>query len=167
MHMNFSASVSLTPKGVEEALNRAYKLNVRLRSVLILLGKPQTIEYILQMRQALFNHEEIIELINDLVDGGFVSVDGGAIPRAEVSSSGGNIQLVDDIIISEAKFLLVDFCVDSFGTQSQTFVDEIGGCKNEKNLQLCLKNIYAATEKHSPDRLPVLLKIIEEINATA
>jgi hypothetical protein len=165
--MNLSASLSLTPKGVEEALNRAYKLNIRLRSVLILLGKPQTLEYVLQMRQALFNHEEIIELINELANEGFVHVNGGTVPRATSPVSGGKIQLLDGIIISEAKFLLVDFCVDSFGTQSQTFVDELGGCKNEKNLQLCLKNIYAATEMHSPDRLPGLLKIIEEINATA
>jgi hypothetical protein len=164
--MNLSASLSLTPKGVDEALNRTYKLNIRQRSILILLGKPQTIENILQ-KQQIFNQDEIIELINQLANEGFVAINGGTMPRAAASAPSGNIQLLDGIIISEAKFLLVDFCVDSFGTQSQTFVDELGGCKNEKNLQLCLKNIYAATEANSPDRLPVLLKIIEEINATA
>jgi hypothetical protein len=164
--MNSSASVSLTPKGVDEALNRTYKLNIRQRSVLILLGKPQTIDYILQ-KQQLFNQDEVMEIINQLVSEGFVAVSGGTIPGASAPTSGGNIQLMEGIVISEAKFLLVDFCVDSFGTQSQTFVDELGGCKNEKNLQLCLKNIYAAIETHSPDRLPALMKIIGEINATA
>lgn len=164
--MNSSASVSLTPKGVDEALNRTYKINIRQRSVLILLGKPQTIEYILQ-KQQLFDQDEVLEIINQLVSAGFVEVSGGAIPRPSIPASGGIIQLLEGIVVSEAKFLLVDFCVDSFGTQSQTFVDELGGCKNEKNLQLCLKNIYAAIEAHSPDRLPVLMKIIGEINATA
>ena len=164
--MNSSPSVSLTPKGVDEALNRTYKINIRQRSVLILLGKPQTIEYVLQ-KQQLFNQDEVMEIINQLVSEGFVAVSGGTIPHASAPASGGNIQLKEGIVISEAKFLLVDFCVDSFGTQSQTFVDELGGCKNEKNLQLCLKNIYAAIETHSPDRLPTLMKIIGEINATA
>lgn len=165
--MNLSASLSLTAKGVDEALNRTYKVNIRLRSVLILLGKPQTIEYVLQ-KQQLLDKEEVIAIINQLVSEGFVYAEGGTIPRATSSAaSGGNIRLLEGIVISEAKFLLVDFCVDSFGTHSQTFVDELGACRNEKNLQLCLKNIYAAIEMHSPDRLPILLKIVAEINATA
>ncbi len=164
--MNSSASLSLSPKGVDEALNRTYKLNIRQRSVLILLGKPQTVEYILQ-KQQLLNQDEVIEIINQLVSEGFVEVSGGSMPRSSAPAASGNIQLLEGIVISEAKFLLVDFCVDSFGTQSQAFVDELGGCKNEKNLQLCLKNIYAAIETHSPDRLPALMKIVGEINATA
>jgi hypothetical protein len=164
--MNLSASLSLTPKGVEEVQNRTYKLNIRQRSVLILLGKPQTIEHILQTHQ-IFKQDEIVELINHLANEGFVDVNGETLSRATTPASGGNIQLKDGIIISEARFLLVDFCVDNFGTQSQTFVDEIGGCKNEKNLQLCLKNIYNAAEKQNPESLPALLKIIEEINKTA
>lgn len=163
--MNLSASLSLTPKGVEEVMNRAFKLSVRHRSVLIVLGKPQTIEHILQMQQ-IYHHDEIIETINDLVNEGFVAVNGTAILRATTSAPSGNIQLVDGITISEAKFLLIDFCVDSFGTQSQKYVDELGGCKNEKCLQLCLAEIYAATEIRSPDRLPALLEIVKEINAT-
>lgn len=164
--MNLTASLSLTQKGEEEVTTRAYKLSIRLRSVLIFLGKPLTLEYLLQ-KQQLFNQKEVIEIINELANDGFVAVDGENTGRAAVQASGGSVQLVEGIIISEAKFLLVDFCVDSFGTQSQKFVDELGGCKNEMKLQLCLKNIYAATEKLSPDSLSALVKIIKEINATA
>ncbi len=164
--MKLSASLSLTPKGVEEVLNRTYKLNFRQRSVLILLGKPQTIDHIIQKLQ-IFSQDEVIEVIRDIENGGFIAVNGGAIPRATAPASGGNIQLLDGIIITEAKFLLVDFCVDSFGTQSQEFIDEIGSCENKNNLQLCLKKIYATTEMHAHDRMPILLKIIAEINATA
>jgi hypothetical protein len=165
--MKLSASLSLTPKGVDEALNRVHKISVRQRSVLILLGTPQTVEHVISKRESLFSHEEILETIIELADGGFVSIDGEPAGRPSVSASGEIIQIANDIIISEAKFLLVDFCVDSFGTQSQKFVDQIGACKNEKNLQLCLKNIYAITESQCPDQLPVLMRVITEINKTA
>ena len=164
--MDLSASLSLTPKGVDEVLNRACKLSVRQRSILLLLGKPQTLKYIFQ-KQEMFDHEEIMEVISNLSNEGFVEVSGATMPRATAPASGGNIQLLDGIIISEAKFLLVDFCVDIFGKHSQKFVDELGGCKNEKHLQTCLKNIRIAAEEHSPDRLAVLLKVIADINATA
>ena len=164
--MNLSASVSLTPKGVDEALNRTYKIHIRQRSVLILLAKPQSVEYILQ-KQQLFKQDEVFEIINQLINEGFVEINGGGMQRSSAPIAGGNMQLLEGIIISEAKFLLVDFCVDSFGTKSQAFVDEIGGCKNEKSLQLSLGNIYSAIETQSPDRLPLLMKIVAEINATA
>jgi hypothetical protein len=165
-NVNLSASVSLTPKGVDEVLNRSCKLRVRQRSVLLLLGTPQTLDYIFKKLQ-IVDHEEITEVINNLSDEGFVEISGGTMPRATAPALGGNIQLLEGIIISEAKFLLVDFCVDSFGKRSQKFVDELDSCKNEKHLQTCLKNICVATEEQSPDRLAVLLKVIAEINATA
>lgn len=167
--MNLSASLSLTPKGVDEVTDRTYKLNIRKRSVLILLKNPQAIELILE--KVVFPQEEVLEAIKELADDGFLIVSGGEVPRGVFtgpdSDSGGSYHLLNDIILSEAKFLLVDFCVDSFGTQSQGFVDELGACKNEATLQFCLRHIHAATDKLCPDRLPVLQKVIAEINATA
>lgn len=164
--MKLSDSLSLTAKGEDEVKNRTHKLDIRHRSVIISFGKTQTFEYILQ-KQQLFNQKEATEIINNLVNDGFVAINGEAARRAEIHAPSGNIQLADGFIMSEAKFLLVDFCVDSFGTQSQNHVDELGVCKSEKCLQLCLKNIYATTEMLNPERLLVLLKIITEINATA
>lgn len=164
--MDLSASLSLTPKGVDEVSNRTCKLGVRQRGILLLLGKPQTLEYIF-IKLQIFDHEEIMEVISNLSNEGFVEVRGGAMPRATAPTSGRNIQLQDGIIISEAKFLLVDFCVDSFGKHAQKLMDELDGCKNEKHLQTCLKNIHAAIEEHNPSRLAVLLKVITDINATA
>jgi hypothetical protein len=143
-----------------------YKRNVRQRSILLLLSKPQTLESIFKKLQ-IVDHEEIMEIINNLASEGFIEIGSGSLPPATAPALAANIQLLDGIIISEGKFLLVDFCVDSFGTQSQQFVDELGSCKDEKNLQTCLKKIYAAAEEHCPDRLSVLMKIVAEINATA
>ncbi|SFN78170.1 hypothetical protein SAMN05660284_02243 [Formivibrio citricus] len=175
--MNLSAGLHITPKGVDEVKNRVYKLSIRKRSVLILLEKPQTVEYVIQ--KSVFHKDEILEEINSLIRDGFLTASGdvpGGAPAAKPSeaqaaaggaSGGGNFQLSDDIILSEAKFLLVDFCVDTFGTQSQSYVDEIGECKNAKNLYLSLRNIYAATEKQYPNRVAALLGVIKEINETA
>ena len=82
-------------------------------------------------------------------------------------SSGGAFYLKEDIILSEAKFLLTDFCVDCFGTQSQSFVDEISESKNVKSLLHCLRSIHAATEKQFPQQLSVLQDVVREINETA
>jgi hypothetical protein len=83
------------------------------------------------------------------------------------ASAATHLHLDDEVILSEAKFLLTDFCVDSFGTQSQVFVDGIRGCKSVKDLRFHTNDIYTATGKFCPDRLPTLLAVIEEINATA
>lgn len=178
--MNLSASLQITPKGVDEVKNRIYKLSIKKRSVLILLECPQSIDYIL--KKTVFHRDEILEEISGLVDGGFVSVVAGEVPRPAASSpatvagsgpvtvtpsSGGAFYLKEDIILSEAKFLLTDFCVDCFGTQSQSFVDEISESKNVKSLLHCLRSIHATTERQCPQQLSVLQDVVREINETA
>lgn len=164
MKMNLSGcSISLTPKGLDEAMNRTYKVNVKYRSVLIHLGtKPQPVERTLHIH-SVFEPDEVIETISGLIREGFV-----ALHDAEAAApSGEDFRLQDGIIVSEAKFLLVDFCVNSFGTQSQMFTNEIGKCKTEQNLRVCLRNIFAVALESCPDRLPSLLKVVTEINKTA
>lgn len=172
MEANVSPSLQITPKGVDEVQHRVYKLNIRKRSVLILLDKPQTIEQVLH--RTVFPEQEIVEEIQTLVRDGFIEMSrGGAqIPAAPAPAplpppSAGGFALLDDIIISEAKFQLVDFCVDSFGTRSQAFVDEIRACKNAQEIDLYLRHIVATAEKLCPERLPLLQSLVKEINATA
>jgi hypothetical protein len=165
--MKPSATLSLTRKGRDELLNRVYKLNIRLRSMLILLANPKSLEHIQDMRRDIFSSDEVTELVHELMSGGFIAADGEPVPQATVTLPGANSQLADGIIISEAKFLLVDFCVDSFGTQSKTFVDEIGTCKNARHMSLCLNRIFSATQMQCPGRMHVLLQVIACINNTA
>jgi len=164
----------LTLKGEDEVKRRAYKLSMKKRSVLILLDKPKTIEHV--FAKSVFPQNEIIEEIEALVRDGFISLSGDTVSRPFTSASpaaavapdsDGTIHLDDEIILSEAKFMLTDFSVDSFGTHSQAFVDAIRACKRVQELRLCLGGILAATEKQCPNRLPVLLGLIKEINETA
>ena len=175
MKENLSANLQITQKGTDEVLHRVHKLNIRKRSVLILLDKPQTIEQVLH--RTVFPEEEIVEEIQVLIRDGFIELsrEGERTPSEaarpttaqEPISGSGSFHLDGEIILSEAKFQLVDFCVDSFGTESQSFVDQIRGCRNAKDLDSYLRQIFDAAQNICPDRLPLLVKVIKEINETA
>lgn len=175
--MNLSDNLHITPKGEDEIKRRVYKLDMKKRSLLILLDKPQTIDHLI--KKTVLHIEEFLAEINTLIQEGFVASGGdAAVSRASAGAPGvarsapaaagsAHIHVDDEVILSEAKFLLTDFSVDSFGTESQAFVDGIRACKNVKDLRLQLGAILAATEKLCPKQLPTLLNVIREINATA
>lgn len=166
--MDLSTSLHITEKGEDEVRCRAYKLNLKKRSVLNMLDKPKPVEHVLA--KSVFPRNEIIEEIEALIRDGFISLTGNAVPRPAapaVAQGATGIQLDDEIVLSEAKFMLTDFSVDSFGTQSQVFVDAIRACKSVEDLRFCLNKIFAETEKQCPNRLPMLVGLVVEINETA
>lgn len=170
--MDLSTNLHITQKGEDEVKRRVYKLSMKKRSVLILLDKPKAVEHLLL--KSVFPQNEIVEEIDALIRDGFIALSGEGTPRpdkpdlpATAPALGSSFDLDDEIILSEAKFLLTDFSVDSFGTQSQAFVDGIRACKSVNDLRLSLGTLFTAAEKQCPDRLPVLLGLIKEINETA
>jgi len=172
--LDLSASLHLTPKGEDEIKRRVYKLDMKKRSLMILLDKPQTVDHL--AHKTVLHLDEFLAEINTLVHEGFVAIGGGStqpsgapgLARSTPGASVGNhLHLDDEVIVSEAKFLLTDFCVDSFGTQSQAFVDAIRTCKSVKDIRPQLNEVFAATQKFCPKQLPTLLDIITAINATA
>ena len=176
MNANTSAHLNLTAKGKEEVEHRVHKLDIKKRSVLLLLDKPHTIAEVLHA--TVFAEEEILEVVQLLIRDGFVEIsreDGQPQPAApppaaaqvQPPASSGGFRLNEEIMLSEAKFLLVDFCVDSFGTESQAFVDQIRACKNVNELGAYLKQVVAAAESICPERLPALVDVVKEINETA
>ena len=168
--MEASVSLHITPKGLDELDRRAYKLSTRKRSVLILLAKPQTVAEL--TRRSVFQ-DDIVEDIQLLVRDGFIALrrdeaELPAVPDPAVAEAPvGGMHLDEEVMLSEAKFLLVDFCVDSFGTQSQAFVDEIRECRSAKDLDVYLRTIVTATRKNCPHRFATLTSVVDEINATA
>lgn len=170
--MNFSTSLQLTSKGADEVARRSYKLSLKKRSVLILLDQAQTIEYVL--RKSVFPREEIVDEIRALLRDAFIAICGGEARRPDDKAKAAGLPIVDggfllypDISLSEAKFLLIDFCVDRFGTRSDALVEEIRACSREKELGCCLGKTFAAVEKQCPDGLPALHELIKRINDTA
>ncbi len=170
--MDASITLYNTQKGTDEIQHRTYKLNIKKRSLLILLETPHTIEEV--MRKTVFPHNEMADEILALIQDGFIrqgskdeapslaqEVGQGTAPTPQM------LQLDDEIILSEAKFLLSDFCVDSFGTQSKGFAEDIRACQDVDHIRQCLNRIFALTSKHCPEHLPRLLEIVKEINDTA
>jgi hypothetical protein len=173
--MNVSGSLQLTQKGEDELKRRVYKLGMKKRSLLILLEKPQTIEHVL--KRTVLPADEFEAEVHSLVSEGFLVADVAldaspsrgpasvASPAAQPSST--DFYIDEDIILSEAKFLLTDFCVDSFGTGSQVFVDEIRACSKTQEFGSCFARALAEAKKRCPERVPTLLALVKEINDTA
>ncbi len=165
--MDLSIVLHNTPKGEDEVKSRSNKLSFRKRSVLILLDKLQTVDNVLH--KTVFPKDEIVSDIQELIRDGFVAISGADVSSQSAVASGSEarFELDDEIILSEAKFLLTDFAVDSFGMQSQTIANQIRACKDVRELRICLGGIFSITERQCPDRLPVLLGLVGEINETA
>ena len=165
--MDLSIVLHNTPKGEDEVKSRSNKLSFRKRSVLILLDKLQTVDNVLH--KTVFPKDEIVSDIQELIRDGFVAISGAEVSSQSAAALGSEarFELDDEIILSEAKFLLTDFAVDSFGMQSQTIANQIRACKDVRELRICLGGIFSITERQCPDRLPVLLGLVNEINETA
>jgi hypothetical protein len=165
--VDLSVILHNTPKGQDEVKSRSNKLSFRKRSVLILLDKLQTVEHVLH--KTVFPKDEIVSDIQELIRDGFVAVSGADATSQVADAAGvsGELRLDDEIIVSEAKFLLTDYSVDSFGMQSETISNQVRACKDVRELRVCLSGIYSLTEKLCPDRLTALVKVVAEINETA
>jgi hypothetical protein len=152
-----------------------YKLGMKKRSLLILLEKPQTIEHV--MKRTVLPADEFEAEVQSLVNEGFLVADVAigappsqgpasiAPPAAQPSST--EFYIDEEIILSEAKFLLTDFCVDSFGTASQTFVDQIRACSKTQDFVGCFARTLAEAKRRCPEHVPALLALVKEINDTA
>ena len=71
--MDSSTWLAITPKGEEEIQHRRHQLSIRKRSVLVSLEKPHTVEQILE--RTVFSEDEILDEINNLLQGGFIALD--------------------------------------------------------------------------------------------
>ena len=69
--MDFSTSLKITAKGAEEIKSRTHKLGMKKRSVLLLLDKPQMVQYILG--KSVFPQAEIMADIHELVADEFIA----------------------------------------------------------------------------------------------
>lgn len=164
--MKMTDSLSLSEKGHDELINRTYKLNMQQRGVLILLKTPCIYESFLQ-KPLVNNSNDFIVILEGLAVEGFIAINANGSARETGTISEPDLQLQEGIVVSEAKFQLINYCVDNFGTKSQELVTQISECTNEKQLQHCLNDIVTATKKEIPDQLKYLFQITKEINKTA
>lgn len=165
--MDLKDGVSISPKGTEEVKGRVYKLGMKKRSVLILLETPRTLEYLIS--KSVLPRPELFLEIESLFKEGFIFL-GGTVAQPSASAPKAvlnDMSLKSGIVLSEAKFLMIDFWVDSFGTEAEEFTQEVGACENSVDLNVCLRKLIEGLEKNCAHRLPMVGSMIREINETA
>ncbi len=201
-----AAQFALTIKGSEELTTRAHKLNLKLRSVLLLIqkGGAATIDALVQ--NSILPREEIILCLRGLVNDHFVALEGaGSNGPATISAlvrnsgpatmngaprSAGPVtmngtarpqpastsaatappapQISPSIDAgaspSQARFLLCDFCLDTFGMAAQPMIDAVNDTRTIPEVQRALENIVRQVKAQHPDKLELLAEKVREIN---
>lgn len=180
--------LALTLKGTEELALRTYRLDIKLRNILFLIQKgTPTTEAILQ--NSIFPRDEVIEKLRLLLKEQFVEASlaaghGGSAARAEsteVAAGPATVgpapydrsapavlpTLEPKVSMSQARFLLSDFCLDQFGAKAQPLTDAIEAAGAVADLQQVLDGITAEVRKRFQDQVPALLAKVREINQTA
>jgi hypothetical protein len=77
------------------------------------------------------------------------------------------LSLKSGVSPSQARFALSNFCLDQFGTNGQALADVLELCSDVASLQEALNSIQIEVRNRCPDRLPVLVGCVNEINQTA
>jgi hypothetical protein len=163
----------LTNKGSEELSLRTYRLDIKLRSLLVLIQKcSPTLEAVLQ--KSIFPRDEAMERLRSLVKEQFVVLDGGAVreappaisaSKAPPAAAGGAAALEPGISLSQARFGLGDFCLDTFGIEAQHLIDAINTAGDIAALQRVINDLVArARLRRQEDLLAALRQRIRDIN---
>ena len=176
----------ISHKGNDEVARRTHRLGIKLRSVLLLLSKPQPVDFVL--KKSAFPLEEALMVIDTLTRQGFIVVDDMSLPGPVAAEAPSALKghalpplfpippsdpsdltdwrLGPEIILSEAKFLLIDFCVDSFSTLSEKLAENIRACQSVGELGDLLTGLTSLVNGRKPDRLAALRETVRKINET-
>jgi hypothetical protein len=183
----------LTLKGSEELTSRTYRLDVKLRNILFLIQKGSaTFESILQ--NSIFPPDEVVDRVRSLVNEKFIALSGGSPPAeaeraaapaapAPADAAAGpstglraptripaaqSFPALDPgASLSQARFLLCDFCLDTFGTKGQDRIDAVNGATGMGAVQRVLDDIYEDLRaRNARDAITALAARVREINET-
>jgi hypothetical protein len=174
-------SLFLTPKGAEELRSRVHGLDVTARNILYLIQLGSTTAETI-LRRSIFPQDAVVDRLRRLLGNQFVAVappgkgkgkGKGVLPQAadgpDLDSAPALEQppLEAGVSLSQARFLLSDFCLDQFGTQGSGLVDAAGLAVDVPGLQQVLNRIRIEVQSRCPERLTLLSSCVREINKTA
>ncbi|MGB0129524.1 MAG: hypothetical protein WBP72_17925 [Rhodocyclaceae bacterium] len=171
--MQMSDTLLITQRGSQEIRDRLGDLDSKAKSILLALSAaPRTIGELLGNLPV--ERAEALIRIDSLLKDGLVSSRGVA-SRSQAqpgqtergAGPGGGLELKDGIFMSEARFLLTDFCVDVFGADSEKLTMAVESANGATGLGRCLREIAALVGQKHPDALPTLSRIVVAINETA
>jgi hypothetical protein len=163
----------LTPKGKEALASPASKLESKAKLLLALIERGVNNTGALQQRSKAAL-DEVTEALRVLTRLGFVAT--ATIPAvtsapaqpasAAPGSADRELLLKPGISPSHARFTLANFCLDQFGADGQDMGDLIELCTDVPGLQRAVNDLLLKVNKRCPDRLPVLVACVKEINDT-
>jgi hypothetical protein len=157
--------LSLTPKGIEELHGGASKLDAIAKNILSLIEHGSiSAETILQRSKS--RRDEVIDALRLLLRNGFVATAASNRATSQPGSAGAQLNLKLGVSLSQARFALVNFCLDQFGTDGQHLADLVDVCSDVASLQQVLKAIRIEVDNRCPGRLPALAACVREINET-
>jgi hypothetical protein len=175
-------SLFLTPKGTEELRSRVHGLDVTARNILYLIQLGSTTAETI-LHRSIFPRDAVVDRLRRLLGNQFVAVaptgkskggkGKGALPQAadrpDLDSAPAleQLPLEAGVSLSQARFLLSDFCLDQFGTQGTGLVDAAGLAVDVPGLQQVLNRVRIEVQSRCPDRLTLLVNCVREINKTA
>jgi hypothetical protein len=164
----------LTPKGAQELRDRSSKLDANAKNILSLVEQGYvTAETILQRSKA--PRDQVVEALRSHLSQGFLATatsdgttpsEASASSASVASSTSERLRLKPGISPAQARFLLSNFCLDQFGPKGQDLADVVGFCTDVTSLQLALDNIRTEVKMLMPERRPVLVECVREINET-
>ena len=119
--------------------------------------------------------DDLLQGLRKLLGSGLIVVTTAAAPAAAAPAAAapvganalrGRFALKRGISPSQARFILTNFCLDQFGPGGQALAEVIDLCAEVTSLQQAVNNIRSEVEKRIPERLPLLLECVREINET-
>jgi hypothetical protein len=117
----------------------------------------------------------MIDTLRSLLSNGFVATatSDGTVkatapePTPSVADSiSERLRLKSGISPSQGRFALSNFCLDQFGTAGKELADVVDLCVDVAGLQLALDSIRSEVKRVCPDRRPLLVACVREINDT-
>jgi hypothetical protein len=171
--MNLSDTLLITERGTVEVRDRLADLDSKARSILLALGAaPRTIGDLLSNLP--LERADALLRIDALLKEGLVNRRRGesravaqAQQKAESVSAASGLELEAGIFVSEARFLLTDFCVDALGSEADKLVRALEAANGVDGLRRCLQDIAARLASHDPAAMPSLHRIVATVNGTA
>jgi hypothetical protein len=168
--MQMSDTLLITPSGSRKISDPAAGLDSKARSILLALSAaPHAIGELLGNLPV--ERAESLIRIADLLKEGLVS-SRAAAPRTQAQTQRelppvDGLDLKHGIFLSEARFLLTDFCVDVLGAGSEKLTTGVENANGVDGLRDCLRDIAALIAQEHPAALPTLHGIVLAINETA
>lgn len=169
-----SVRLFLTSKGQMELVQNVHRLNLKKRSVLLLLKNNQQtpLSFSEAIRKGVLPAAEIRPIVDELVREEFVRFEGNAGAMALQSQP---VEVVavpatwfdESINLSEARYLLNDFCLEIFKTQAARYAQPLAECKTVEALEAFVKDLRNKMETASPTSVERLDGVIQEIKDSA